>query len=93
MQEQLDERTARRDALATQVEELKTQFDEAKAERQSRDVELAEVQRSLRQREREIDEKTAKRARLQDGFIAATKKLECAKSTYRKCKIVAERCR
>lgn len=68
LQEQLDERTARRDALATQVEELKAQFDEAKAERQSRDVELAEVQRSLRQREREIDEKTAKRARLQDAL-------------------------
>ena len=64
LQEQLEERTARRDALATQVEELKAQFDDAKAERQSRDVELAEVQRSLRQREREIDEKTAKRARL-----------------------------
>ena len=68
LQEQLEERTARRDALATQVEELKAQFDEAKAERQSRDVELAEVQRSLRQREREIDEKTAKRARLQDAL-------------------------
>ena len=68
LQEQLDERTARRDALSTQVEELKAQFDEAKAERQSRDVELAEVQRSLRQREREIDEKTAKRARLQDAL-------------------------
>ena len=68
LQEQLEERTARRDALATQVEELKAQFDDAKAERQSRDVELAEVQRSLRQREREIDEKTAKRARLQDAL-------------------------
>ena len=68
LQEQLEERTARRDALATQVEELKAQFDEAKAERQSRDIELAEVQRSLRQREREIDEKTAKRARLQDAL-------------------------
>lgn len=68
LHEQLEERTARRDALATQVEELKAQFDEAKAERQSRDVELAEVQRSLRQREREIDEKTAKRVRLQDAL-------------------------
>ena len=68
LQEQLEERTARRDALATQVEELKAQFDDAKTERQSRDVELAEVQRSLRQREREIDEKTAKRARLQDAL-------------------------
>lgn len=68
LQDKLDSVTARRNALSEQVEELKTSLEAVKGERQKHDAHVAEAQKSLRQREREIDEKTSKRARLQDAL-------------------------
>lgn len=83
LQEKLDTQIARRDALNSQVDDLKRQYDAAAAERRKHDDDLAQAQTSLRQREREIDEKTAKRARLHDSISgqASTKQLLESKST------------
>ena len=72
LREKLDEQTARRDALNAQVEELKTHYEAAKAERHKLDAEVSESQKTLRTREREMDEKTARRTRLQDALAGRT---------------------
>ncbi len=82
----LDEQIATRDALSSEVDALDAQARGALSARTSCDKELSDIQSLLRAREREVDEATAKRAKLQDGLsgrISTKRLLESKKEETR----------
>lgn len=101
LHEKLTEQISLRDALTAEVDELQTQHAEARSEREQCDAELSDVQKLLRAREREIDEGTVKRSRLQDALSGrlSTKKLLESKKEETQDELAAasaeldERCR
>ena len=68
LRKDLDEKTALRDALESNVADLEKEFSEAKDARTKMDAELSEVQSLLRSREREMESAVAKRSELKDGL-------------------------
>lgn len=82
LKERLDEQIASRDALSSQVDELSGQQAQAVDARKACDSELSDIQSLLRSREREMDEATVKRSKLQDslsGRISTKRLLESKK--------------
>ena len=101
LKERLDEQIASRDALSSQVDELSGQQAQAVDARKACDSELSDIQSLLRSREREMDEATVKRSKLQDSLsgristkrLLESKKEETAAELEQTKRSFDERCR
>jgi chromosome segregation protein len=101
LKERLDEQIASRDSLSSQVDELSGQQAQAVDARKACDSELSDIQSLLRSREREMDEATVKRSKLQDSFsgristkrLLESKKEETAAELEQTKRSFDERCR
>ena len=101
LKERLDEQIASRDALSSQVDELSGQQAKAVDARKACDSELSDIQSLLRSREREMDEATVKRSKLQDSLsgristkrLLESKKEETAAELEQTKRSFDERCR
>lgn len=101
LKERLDGQIASRDALEEQVKTLEIELAEALQARKSCDSELSDIQALLRSREREMDEATARRSKLQDSLsgristkrLLESKKEETASELEQTKQSLDERCR